>query len=331
MHKTIVALAALASACNGTAPVQVEQRPQPDSVLEVVVANQGSQSASVLNADGNTMRHVVVGAGPHEAAVSPDGRTAVVTIYGTQIPGNQLAVIDLVGDNVVRTIDLGSYTRPHGVVFLAGTSSRVAVTSETTQNVVLVNVVNGSIEGAVPTQARASHMVAVAADGVRAFTANVIDHNVSELNLSNRTFVRSFAVPAQPEGIAVTPDGREVWVGSNATGAVTVIATQTGNVAHTFTGIVFPYRLTASPDGRLVAIVDGQGNKLHIADVAEHRLIGAVDLLGPRGVQFSPDSKTAYVTQGGGSVAVIDIATLRVTRSIAVQVSPDGVGVGVRH
>jgi YVTN family beta-propeller protein len=331
MRISIVALVAFASACNGTAPVQVEQQPRPDSVLEVVVANQGSRSASVLDDPGITMRHVSVGEGPHEAAVSPNGRIAVVTIYGAQTPGNRLSVIDLVGDTVVRTIDLGTYTRPHGAVFLAGSSDRVAVTSESTQNVVLVNVATGTIEGAVPTQARASHMVAVTADGARGFTANVIDHTVSELDLVNRRFVRSFAVPNQPEGIAVTPDGREVWVGSNATGAVTVIATQTGTVAHTFSGIVFPYRLTASPDGKLMAIVDGQGGKLHIADVAQHRIIGAVDLTQPRGVAFSPDSRTAYVTQGGGSLAIIDVAGLQVTRSIPVQISPDGVGVGMRR
>src|SRR5688572_15261115 len=127
MRISIVALVAFASACNGTAPVQVEQQPRPDSVLEVVVANQGSRSASVLDDPGITMRHVSVGEGPHEAAVSPNGRIAVVTIYGAQTPGNRLSVIDLVGDTVVRTIDLGTYTRPHGAVFLAGSSDRVAV------------------------------------------------------------------------------------------------------------------------------------------------------------------------------------------------------------
>jgi DNA-binding beta-propeller fold protein YncE len=80
-----------------------------------------------------------------------------------------------------------------------------------------------------------------------------------------------------------------------------------------------------------MGIVDGQGNKVYFADVAQHRMIGSVDLPGPRGVQFSPDGKIAYVTQAGGSLAMIDVATLRLTGSVAVQSSPDGVGVGVRR
>ena len=324
-------LMVILAACNGTAPVQVEQQPQTaDSILEVVVANQQSASASLLNGAGTAMQHIAVGNGPHEAAVSPDGRVAVVTIYGAQTAGNQLAVIDLVRDSVVRTISLGTYTRPHGAVFLGNSSSRVAVTSESTGNVVLVDISAGTIEAAVPTQARASHMVAVTADGARAFTANIIDDNVSELDLVNRRFVRTYAVPARPEGIAVTPDGREVWVGSNTTGAVTIISTQSGDVVQTLTGITFPYRLTASPDGRVMAIVDGQGNRLVIADVATHRVIGGVDLDQPRGVQFSPNGRTAFVTLGGGSLAVIDVASLSVVRMIPVQASPDGVGVGLR-
>lgn len=326
-----IAAVVLLTACNGNTEPQTVRPAISDSVLEVIVANQQSASASILNADGTTMRHINVGNGPHEAAISPNGRVAVVTIYGAQAAGNQLAVVDLVRDSVVRTIDLGIYTRPHGAVFLGNSSSRVAVTSESTGNVVIVDIAAGTIEGAVPTQARASHMVAVTADGMRAFTANIVDNNVSELDLAAKRFVRTYPVPARPEGIAVTPDGREVWVGSNTTGAVTVVSTQSGDVVQTLTGITFPYRLTASPDGRVMAIVDGQGNRLVIADVATHRVVGGVDLAQPRGVQFSPDSKTAFVTLGGGELAVIDVAGLRVVRTIAVQASPDGVGVGVRR
>lgn len=297
--------------------------------IEVVVANQQSASASILQPDG-TMKHVTVGVGPHEAAVSPDGRTAVVTIYGTQTPGNQLAVIDLVRDTVARTIDLGSYVRPHGVVFLGDSSDRIAVTSEATGNVVLVELSTGDV-AAVPTNARGSHMVAVDATGSRGWTSNVADNSVSELDLTGRRFVRSFAVPPRPEGIAVTPDGAEIWVGSNDTGAVTVVATATGEVVQTLTGATFPYRLGASPDGARMAIVDGMGDRLLIADVATHRYIGSIELAAPRGVVIAADNRTAYVTQAAGQLAVVDIQELKVLRTIAVQASPDGVGTGIRR
>lgn len=295
----------------------------------LVVANQESGSASVLGTDGTTMKHLAVGTGPHEAQVSPDGRTAVVTIYGDRTPGNRLAIIDLTRDSVVKTIDLGRYTRPHGVHFLNGRSDRIAVTSETAPAVLLIDLTTDSIR-AIPTNGRTSHMVAVSADGRRAWTANVRDNSVSELNLADGAFVRKISVPAGPEGIAVTPDGSEVWVGSNETGAVTVISTATGQVVHTFSGATFPYRLAVSPDAATVAIVDGKGAQLLLVDRAARITRNSVPVDDPRGVAFTPDGRTAWVTLGAGQVAEIDVASGTVRRQLAVQASPDGVDAGMR-
>ena len=307
------------------------QKASKPETLNIVVANQQSASASLLTSDGAASKHIQVGTGPHEAAISADGKIAVVTVYGIGgQPGNQLAVIDLARDSVVRTVDLGTYTRPHGAVFLSDAPHRVAVTSEATGNVVIVNVDNGQIEAAVPTQQRASHMVAVTGDKKKAYTANIVDNSVSELDLAGKSFVRYFEVPARPEGIAVTPDGREVWVGSNTTGAVTVISTKTGAVTHTLTGATMPYRLGSAPNGKFMAIVDAQGNKVYFADVASHAYTGSVELASPRGVYIGPDNKTAYITLGGGAVVVVDVAELKVLRTIPVQASPDGVAVSVR-
>jgi DNA-binding beta-propeller fold protein YncE len=327
MKRTAVLLSVVVMACQTTTATQ--QSSPVSRITEVVVANQQSESASILSDDGTTMKHVHVGSGPHEAAVSPDGRVAVVTVYGTQTAGNRLAVIDLVRDSVVRTIDLGMYTRPHGAVFMGTSSERVAVTSESTGNVVIVDINTGALE-AVPTNARASHMVALNGAGTRAWTANVADNTVSELDLVTKRFVRSVAVPARPEGIAATPDGAEVWVGSNDTGAVTVIGTATGQVTHTLTGARFPYRLGVSPDGTRMAVVDGMGNHLRIADVATHAYVGSIPLDSPRGVVIGADNRTAWVTLAAGQVVEVDIRDMRVIRTHSVQASPDGVGAGTR-
>ncbi|HEX6588170.1 MAG TPA: hypothetical protein VF039_04030 [Longimicrobiales bacterium] len=328
MKKLLSGLAVLtAVSCqSGGAQTATPARP---SVVEVVVANQQSASATVIQGTERPALHLQVGNGPHEAAISPDGRSAVVTIYGAQQPGSQLAVIDLMRDSVVRTIELAPYMRPHGVVFLGGSNTRVAVTSEATQNVVLVDLASGEIEP-VPTGARGSHMVAVNAAGTRGWTANVPEHTVTELDLVNRRTVRSIPVPTQPEGVAVTPDGSEVWVGSNATGAVTVISTESWSVIATLNETRFPYRLTASPDGRRMAIVDGMGGKLVIADVASHAVVGTIALPDPRGVAIAPDSRSAWVTLAGGEVAEVDLTTFTELRRFAVQASPDGVAIGWR-
>src|SRR5262245_271804 len=180
----------------------------------LVVTNKTPSTATIIDVrTGRTLATLPTGNGPHEVVLSSDGRLAVVSDYSGQ-PGRTLTVIDVPAFRVARTLDLGQYNRPHGMVFLAG-DSVVIVTSEATGNVVLVNVVNGTISRAIPTQGRGSHMVGVTADARYAYTGNMQSHTVSQIDLRAGTVTKSWPVPNTPEAINVTPDGSEVWVGSN--------------------------------------------------------------------------------------------------------------------
>jgi YVTN family beta-propeller protein len=299
----------------------------------VLVANQQSASASLIDLSTDTARIISVGDGPHEAVIAPSGRIAVVTVYGIAgKPGNQLAVVDILKGVVTKTISLGEYTRPHGAMFMPGDETRVAVTSETTQNLVLVNLSEGKVEGAIPTQAATSHMVAITADGKRAFTSNIVGGSVSEFDLAAKTLVRVIAVAPRVEGIAVTPDGSAVWAGSNTDGTVSIIDTKSGTIVETLRGFKLPYRMAMSTDGLTAIICDPEGDKLHIADVRARKVIWTLDAIGsPRGVNIAPDGKTAFVTLAADdTMGVVDLEARKLTRRITVEKSPDGVWFGPR-
>lgn len=294
--------------------------------VELLVANQQSASASILTSAG-TMKHVQVGNGPHEAAIAPNAKIGAISVYGDRTPNNKIAIIDLAKDSVINTIDLGVYLRPHGMVFLD--NNTIIATSEATKNVIFVDIAKAEVDTVVGTDARGSHMVAVTANKKSAWTANVGDNSVSEIDVVGKKLVRKITVPNQPEGIAVTPDGSEVWVGSNTTGVVSVIDTQTGAIKETLQGMKMPYRLGASPNGKLMTMVDAEGHKLWVANVADHKMIGSIELTDPRGVSISRDSRTAYVTQAGGLVAIVDLVDLTVKQTLTVEASPDGVAVSL--
>ena len=297
----------------------------------VLVANQQSASASLIDLKDDSARVIPVGSGPHEAVIAPSGRIAVVTIYGIGgAPGNQLAVVDLIKAAVVKTISLGQYTRPHGAMFLPKDETRVAVTSETTQNLVIVNLTEGIVEQAITTGAAGSHMVAVTADGARAFTSNIGGGGVSELDLTAKKLVRVVPVAPRVEGIAVTPDGTAVWAGSNTNGTVSVIDTRTGTIVETLSGFTLPYRLAMSKDGKTAIICDPQADKIHVADVAARKVVWTLDNLGsPRGVNIAPDGRTAFLTLAADeTMGVVDLETRKLTRKVKVEKSPDGVWFG---
>jgi DNA-binding beta-propeller fold protein YncE len=279
-------------------------------------------------ASGRTLATLPTGHGPHEVVVSGDGRTAVVTDYGTgPRPGSTLTVIDVPGLRVARTIELGTYTRPHGIVFLPG-DSLVAVTSEAARAVVLVDVHAGTVVGAAVTGQNGSHMVGVAADGIRAWTGDIGSNTVTELDLRTRTAVRHISVPEQPEAINVTADGGEVWVGSNATGRVSVVDVRTGTVATAAEGFSWPYRVLFSPDARQVLIPDYRGESLRFLDRAGRRELGRMEFGGggPQGITFTPDGRHVLLSLSReGRVAIIDPARREVLGHLQVGETPDGI------
>ena len=298
----------------------------------LVVVNKDASTVSIISVEsGATLATLPTGAGPHEAAASGDGRWAVVTDYGAQQPGSSLTVVDLVALRVARTIDLGTYRRPHGIAFLPDNRT-VVVTSETSGVVVLVDVTSGQITGTRPTSGQVSHMLGVARDGRRAFTANMRSGDVSAIDLVSGE-PRTLPVSTQTEAIGVAPDAGQVWVGSNDQGTVTVVHTATWRVVDTLRVGGQPYRIVFSPDGRRVLVTTPGSDEVRLFDAETRREIGRVKTPAggggpgqPFGVAWRPDGKGAYVTlRGAAQVAVLDLEKLSVSRYLGTGAGPDGI------
>lgn len=307
----------------------------------LVVANQQGASATILDASTlNTVATVPVGQGPHEVAVSIDGRWAVVTNYGVQgAAGNTLSVIDLAAETptVVRTIDLGIYQRPHGAAFVRS-GTKLLVTSETAQRLLLVDFVSGTIDTAMATNGRGSHMVTVQRDGRRAWTSNIADGTVTEFDVDTRTTKRTFAVAPDDEAIAATPGGVQVWVGSNSAKTVTIVNGADAKILGTLGGFGRPYRVGISRTGRVALVSDPTSNRIWIYDVSTRKELGQIDLAGqsgvgspaaqagPEGITFDPIADYAYVTlHGTNQVVAIDLRTRKVMGFGSVGTGPDGI------
>jgi YVTN family beta-propeller protein len=290
----------------------------------LVVVNKQANTANVIDvASGEMVATLPTGRGPHEAAISSDGRWAVVTDYSG---GNSLTVIDIAQPAVARTVDLSQYPRPHGIAFLPG-DSLVAVTSEASQNVVFVRVADGAIAGAISTGQSGSHMLALVGSGRWIYTSNGAG-TVSQLDVVNRTRTRILDVAPRLEAITVTRDGREVWVGSNERGTVSVVNTETGTVADVIPDFDWPYRILITPDNRLAIIPDLDLHTVRFFDRRTKRELGAMAMpgAGPQGLTLGPDGRTLYLSLSQQNrVAVIDVETREVLRYIETGSGPDGV------
>jgi len=81
----------------------------------VVVASNAESTIVLVDPDTNReLARLPTGDGPHEVAVSPDGRFAYVADSGAgKGPGRTITVVDLVNRSIRTRFDLGQYTSPH--------------------------------------------------------------------------------------------------------------------------------------------------------------------------------------------------------------------------
>lgn len=304
----------------------------------IVAANMTASSASIVDvATGRTIATHATPPGPHEVAISNNGRWAVVSWYGDRTSiGSSLLVVDLDGKTPSRAIELGEYRRPHGMKFLPGDSTLVA-TSEATQRLVLVDVLRGAVTGTIETGSPQSHMVVITPDARWAFTTNIGPGTVSRLDLRARKLDTTFTVGTRIEGIAITPDGKEIWLGANDARTVFVLDAVTGVVRAKIDGFGMPYRIGITPDGRTAIVSDPGAETIHLVDVATHTRRSVIDATAitdietanpsPQGVAVARDSRNAFVTlKAIGKVARIDIAEAKVIGLLTVGGGSDGIG-----
>jgi YVTN family beta-propeller protein len=135
------------------------------------------------------------------------------------------------------------------------------------------------------------------------------------------------------EGVAVTPDGSQVF--GAETGQYDVVAYNTATAKSTTIEVgAYPQDVAVSPDGNIVyatvtagGIGPGGSNVVAVISTATDAVTGDIKVgVGPRQVVFSPDGKYAYVTTER-DIVVIDTATNSVVRRIRDVVSPQGIAV----
>jgi DNA-binding beta-propeller fold protein YncE len=140
--------------------------------------------------------------------------------------------------------------------------------------------------------------------------------------------LRSWNIPTTPEAINVTPDGKEVWVGSNATGKISVINVATGAISTAAEGVAWPYRVLYTPDLATVVIPDMTNHEVRFIERASHREISRIPLpgAGPQGVTITPDGKYVLLSLSREArVAIIDMKTRTVVGHLAAGNTPDGI------
>ncbi len=333
MRPTLIVLTALSLAATSIEAETLLVVRKTDNAMDFVDPGSGLQLASVA-----------LGHAPHEVSVSPDGKFAAVSNYGTSDrPGSTVSIVDLERPGETRRIDLSPHTRPHGVDWYR--EDRLAVTAEGSQSLLIVDPRAGKVVTSVNTDQEISHMVSVTPDGRRAFVTNIGSGSTTAIDLKQGSPLGQLATGEGSEGLALTLNGGELWVGARAAGALAVVDTASLQIVERLALPGVPIRLAATPDGRAVLVTCAGSSEIvafdavtrkekarrkidvPLADGATERPFArlAPGSALPVGVTLSRDGRSVFVAATmADKVVELDASTLTPRRVIDVGGEPDG-------
>jgi DNA-binding beta-propeller fold protein YncE len=311
------------SALVALASIVGAQVPSPERLL--VLLRDASALAIVDPVSGTVLGRVPTAPDPHEVTASPDGRLAFVAS-----PSDGISVIDIAALKEIRRVDLGPGSGPHDVLFTGG---KVYFTIEGYKSIGRYDPQTDEVDWTLGIGQEGTHLLVLSNDMRTMFMPNRGSNSVTMAEGvtagPGETTLTVIPVPGElPEGIDLSPDGREVWTATRRDGGVSIIDVASREVVQTLSlGMKDANRLKFTPDGR-VLVIDGEAASLVVIDAASRREIKRVSLgqvdTGDGAVLVSRDGSRAYLgLRAADRVAVLDLATLEVIEEI-----PTGPGSG---
>ena len=300
----------------------------------LLVDQKGEASLAIVDpASGKVLASVAEnGITGHEVAASPDGRLAFVPIYGNSgvgrpgTDGANIVVVDLATHKLDGNIAFTHGVRPHCAVF--GPDGLLYVTTELDHTVTVIDPKTLAIVGAIPTGQPESHMLAIAHNGLRGYTANVGPGTVSVLDIKARKTLAVIPVSGNVQRIAISKDDKWVFTSDETQPRLAVISTAGNKVVSWVALSGLGYGGAVTPDGRWFLIAIPDANKVDVVDLETMKLARSIPVAAsPQEVLVTPNGKKAYVScAGANQVDEIDLGAWTVSRSIATGKGTDGLG-----
>ena len=295
----------------------------------LVLNKRDATLAFVDPASMKVVTKIPTGEGPHEVAVSDDGKTAIVCNYGTgPNPGTTLMVVDVAARKELRRLTLPGLLRPHGI---QAVGSRFYFTAEGSRAVARYDAAADRVDWIGGTGAEVTHMLVVVPGEKKIYTANIGGNSVSVLDLTNaprQIALKTIPVVKGPEGIDLAPDGSALWVAGRTTeGGMTIIDPKTDSVARTLsTTTKFANRVKFTRDGKQVLVSDPTAGDLTLFDAASGEAVRKLSTAaGPSGILFTRDGKRLYVAcANAAKVQVYATDTWTLAGEVETGNEPDG-------
>jgi len=184
--------------------------------------------------------------------------------------------------------------------------------------------------GRVVTTARWPLAAAFSPDGAYAYVAHNGIGQLDVLDVAKAEVIQTLDLPTH-QGLAISADGQQLWVGGAESGKVHRLARQPDGTLvarEAWHFDAFVATLALSPGGTWLYVVSNTNSRIwqvnpQTGEISNQLLAGEY----PYGIAVAPDETTVYISNAGGDdVSVLDFATSQVMAAIPTDLNPMGLG-----
>ena len=255
----------------------------PDGKLLFVTVESDHTLRLVDTTTGETKATIKLTGRPNECAVTPDGRYVAVPIRD----GDSVDIVDVMQKKVVKVLPI---KEPHNAVSTA--SNRYLFVSSMGSNAVnVVDLKTMSFSAVVPAGGRPRPYV-ISSDGKTMYVAVSYLHGFDIVNIPEKKVLERVEMPARhsgpprprkfetpdtlTHGLALTPDGKELWVTSLLDDSIYIYDLQSKKFSGPLATGDGPNWIVFSPDGKYGCVSNTDSDDVSIFDVKEHRELARV-------------------------------------------------------
>lgn len=279
--------------------------------------------------NGNLLGTVKVGAFPHEAVLSGDGRLLYVSNNGVlwmtedSLGANTISILDVRAMRKIGDIDLGRFHRPHGIALLPG-SGRLLATTERPFGLILVDPASRKIVRDYDVKGKSPHMVIPTRDGEWAFVSDSDSDAVAAIRLRTGE-VKLIPAGGHPQGGVLSPGGERLYIANTNANRISIIDTRKLETIGEIPTGKGPARVAVTPDGATLIYNLQFEPGVGFADVASRKQTAMVALPGrPLSLTMTPNGRRAFSgVQDKDKVLFLSVAGRKIEKTIE---TPKGSG-----
>ncbi|MEY2853340.1 MAG: hypothetical protein RL030_472 [Pseudomonadota bacterium] len=144
---------------------------------------------------------------------------------------------------------------------------------------------------------------------------------IGVVDLATLKLLRILRGVSDPEQLAISNDGKRLFVASEDTGKGVVLDANDGRLLASMSVGGEPEGVTLSPDGRFVYMTSEEDHQVSVIDATTNRVVATIEVgQRPRFTEFSDDGRTAYVSgENDGTITVIDAVARQRLRTLKLE------------